>query len=130
MSLRDRLRARQLPSQIVTLAAADNGAAEQIQLRALPAADWEALVQLHSPSEQDAARGAAWDVHTFRPALLAASVVTDAGEDPLSEQDWADLIAGHWMTAGEVNTLFNVACTLNDRTPDVSLGKDSTGTPS
>ena len=123
MSLRDRLRARQLPTQTVTLPSGDDGDDEQITLRALPAPEWEALVALHPASAEDQAKGAGWDVTTFRPALLAAAVVTAEGDEPLSEQDWAELIALGVMTAGEVNLLFNTACVLNDRAPDLSLGK-------
>lgn len=124
MGLRDRLRARQLPTQTVTLPAAGDGEPEHIELRALPAAEWETLVALHPPSAEDQAKGAGWDVTTFRPALLAAAVQTGDGDEPLSEQDWAELIALGVMTSGEINLLFNTACVLNDRAPQVSLGKD------
>lgn len=110
---------------MVVLAGVGGEPDERITLRALPASEWEALVGLHPPQPADAARGAAWDVATFRPALLAASVVTDDGEEPLSEEDWAELIVTARMTAGEINALFNGACVLNDRSPDmVSVGKD------
>jgi hypothetical protein len=125
VSLRDRLRARQLPTSVVVLAGTAGEPDETITQRALTASEWEALVGLHPPATADAARGAAWDVATFRPALLAASVVSPEGEEPLSEQDWAELIATARMTAGEVNALFNGACLLNDRAPDVTVGKDS-----
>lgn len=123
MSLRDRLRARQLPTRVVTLAGVDGEPDEEITLRALPAAEWEALVGLHPPQPGDAAKGAAWDVTSFRPALLAASVVAPEDEEPLTEQDWSELILSARMTAGEINLIFNTACLLNDRAPDATVGK-------
>jgi hypothetical protein len=124
VSLRDRLRARQLPTCTVALPGADGGEDEKITLRALPAPEWEALVALHPPVGEDATRGAAWDWRTFRPALLEAAVVTAEGDEPLSAEDWAELIALGAMTAGEINALFNAACMLNDRGPDPLAGKD------
>ncbi len=124
MSLRERLRARQLPREIVTLPpAVEGGEPERIELRALPPDEWEALVGLHPATEGQAAQGAGWNVATFRPALLAASVVTPDGEEPLSEQDWAELVATGSMTIGELNVLLRVAIALNDRSPLVSVGK-------
>lgn len=124
MTLRDRLRARQLPTKVETLPGSAGEPDEQITLRALPAQDWEALIGLHPAAPDEAARGAAWDVKTFRPALLEAAVVSPEGEEPLSAQDWAELIASGRMTSGEINMLFNTACMLNDRAPDAGLGKD------
>lgn len=123
MSLRDRLRARQLPTRVVALPGTAGEPDEEITLRALPAAEWEALIGLHPPSPLEVERGAAWDVATFRPALLAAAVVSPEGEEPLTAEDWAELIGTARMTAGEINLLFNTACMLNDRAPDVSVGK-------
>lgn len=124
MTLRDRLRARQLPTQVVVLPGAAGEPDEPVTLRALPAQEWEALVGLHPPPPDEAAKGAAWDVATFRPALLAESVVCPDGEDPLTAQDWRELISSGRMTAGEVNALFNTACLINDRAPGATTGKD------
>ncbi len=126
MSLRERLRARQLPTAVVTLSPVVPGAdPEQVRVRAIPADDWEALVALHPPTEAQRERGDAWDPATFRSALLAACVLTPEGEEPLTEEEWADAAASGWMVVGELNALFNCAYLLNDRTPQVSaLGKD------
>lgn len=125
MSLRDRLRVRQLPTEVVTLPSPGEGDAELIEMRAMPAGDWEALVALHPPTEEQLEQGAEWNIATFRPALLASAVVTPGGEEPLSTQDWADLTASGAMTIGELNALFSVAVSLNDRAPMMTVGKGS-----
>ena len=106
------------------LPASGDQPAELVQLRGLPAEEWEALVQLHPPVGAARDEGALWNVVTFRPALLAVSVLPDEGEEPLSEQDWAEIIALKTMTSGEINSIYNRAVDLNSRTPDVDLGKD------
>lgn len=124
MSLRERLRSRQLPRETVSLpGAADGGEQEQFELHAIPPGEWEALVALHPPTEAQSARGDQWDISTFRPALLAASVVPPTGEDGLTEADWADAAVQGWLTIGELNVLLGVAISLNDRSPLVSVGK-------
>lgn len=124
MSLRERLRARQLPRETVTLPAAAEGAdPERFELCAIPPGEWEALVALHPPTEQQVAVGDQWNIATFRPALLAVSVNPPDGEDALTESDWADAAAQGWLTIGELNVLFGVAISLNDRSPLVSVGK-------
>lgn len=122
MSQRDRLRARELPRETVTLPGAGEEV-ERFELRAIPPQEWEALVGLHPPTEAQQKAGDLWNVATFRPALLAVTVAAPEGEDPLSEADWADAAAQGWMTIGELNTLLGVAISLNDRSPLVSVGK-------
>jgi hypothetical protein len=164
-SLRDRLRERQLPTEVVELPldppehaarsrelssaewalelARDRGAGDlgalradvdaartalagcdvvTVTLRALPAADWEALLELHQPGEEDRKRGAEW-APSFRLALLAASVVPDEGDAPTSEDEWAAMAKDGSLGAGEVNALFTVAVNLNLRAPDSRVGK-------
>lgn len=123
MSLRERLLARQLPSEVVTLPAVGGGEPERIELRAIPADVWEALAAAHPPTAEEAEQGADWNISTFRPALLALSVVTPEGEEPLTESDWGQLATSGAMAAGELTLLFNVAVALNDRSPLASVGK-------
>lgn len=125
MTLRDRLRARQLPTESVTLPTGGEGDPEVIEMRALRASEWEALVLLHPPTEGQLAQGADWNIATFRPALLGVAVVTPDGEEPLTAQDWAELTASGAMTIGELNLLFDVAVALNDRSPMMTVGKGS-----
>lgn len=103
--------------------ALDALASEPVTLRALPPAEWEALVELHTPSAEQQAAGARWSVSTFRPALLAASVVPGEGEVPLTEAEWEQVAKDGTLAMGELNTLFNTAVSLNLRGPAISTGK-------
>ncbi|MFC5996952.1 hypothetical protein ACFQE5_22330 [Pseudonocardia hispaniensis] len=94
-----------------------------VPLRALPPEAWEELIESHPPSEEQRAKGAIWDPKTFRYALLAASVDTPDGEQPLSEGEWRQLAAARHVTDGELNELFDAAISLNGRAPRVSTGK-------
>lgn len=100
---------------------------ENLTVKALPAADLEALVGAHPPTEEQLAEtpGITFNRDTFFPALLAACV--DDGED---EEGWRDLMESGDLANSEIDTLIATAMTLNDRSPSVILGKGSTTTPS
>lgn len=116
----DQLEARVDAAQVVL----DTCEVEKVTVRALPPDEWEELVDLHPPTEAQRANGALWNVTTFRPALLALSVVPAEGDDPMSAEDWASLSkeAGA-LAAGELNALFNAAVSVNFRTPSSAVGK-------
>lgn len=123
-SLRDRLRARALPTAVVTLQPSREGDdPEEITLRGLVPDVYEALVEAHPPTAEQRERGAMWDHRTFRAALLAACVFTPDGEEPLTEADWADLATSGAIAAGELLQLFNAAVYVNDRSPLARVGK-------
>lgn len=165
-SLRDRLRARPLPSTTVYLpadpaaatrleqeaataewqleaarargsidvaaerarvaqarAALDGLPTEPVLLRAVAPAEWEALVDMHPATEEQRAAGHTWNVATFRPALLAASVVPPDGEDPLTDEDWAQLSKDGAIGVGELSALYTAAVNLNWRGPASAVGK-------
>jgi hypothetical protein len=105
-------------------AALDGCAVDLVTLRALPPAEWEALVDAHPPTEEQLNGGAQWNLQSFRPALLAVSVVADDGDAPVSESDWAALAKEPSLTGGELAALFHAAVTLNLRGPSASVGKD------
>lgn len=105
--------------------AAVDAAFEFVVIKALPPADMEALIAGHPPTDEQQESGAAFNRHTFYPALLAACV-----ESPETEEDWAEIITSGELVMGEFNTLVGVAMELNDRSPSVSLGKGSTPTRS
>lgn len=96
----------------------DAAPAVEVKLTAIPPAEWEGLVAAHPPTPAELARGAQWDVPTFRPALLAVSVVTD-GPVP----DWERLAKEGRMTAGELQALFDSAVMLNVRGLSAAVGK-------
>lgn len=90
---------------------------ETLILRAIPSVDMERLIELHPPKKDS---DDAWNVETFRPALLAACV-----EGDMTEQDWAEFLAG--CPLGDKRELFTAALRVNDRSPDPSVGKDWMG---
>jgi hypothetical protein len=93
-----------------------------VTLRALPAADWEALLELHPAADADREKGASWGPG-FRLALLAVSVVPDDGDTPTTEAEWEGMAKDGSLGAGEINALFTVAVGLNLRSPDTRVGK-------
>lgn len=123
MTLRERLLAQQLPQRTVTLAPVVEGAAaDEVIVRALHAPEWDALVQLHPPTPEQAENGWQWNVATFRPALLAACATTPDGEDPLDEAEWAQLLL--LMPVGDRELLFGGALDVNEnRWPGAEVGK-------
>lgn len=124
MSLRQRLVAQQLPQRTVLLSPVEAGGdPDEVTVRALPASEWDALVQLHPPSEEQKADGWAWDLESFRPALLVACVVSPADEgDPLDEGEWAQLLTQ--MPVGDRELLWGAALDVNEnRWPGADVGK-------
>ena len=124
MSLRQRLVAQQLPERTVTLSPASEGAEPYtVTVRALRADDWDALVQLHPPTDEQRKQGWEWNLASFRPALLAACVVSpaDVGE-PLDEVEWAQLLLS--MPIGDRERLYGAAVDVNDHGwPGADVGK-------
>lgn len=98
---------------------------ETVTMTALPAADFEELMNAHQPTAEQREQGFGFNRETFFPALLSACV-----EGPESPEDWAEMIHSGELVMGEVSTLCRVAMELNDRSPSVSLGKGSTTTTS
>jgi len=98
----------------------------EVTLRALPAPEWEALVELHPATDEQQSRGMQWNAATFRPALLAACVVPPEDEpEPLTAEYWVQVVKDGELAAGEYNTLCNAAVTLNLRGPASAVGKES-----
>lgn len=96
---------------------------EEVTLQALRPAEWDALIDLHPPTDEQRATGAQWNVVTMRPALLAAAVVPAEGDAPLSESDWEQLAKASGLASGELTALFNAAVSLNVRVPSSAVGK-------
>jgi hypothetical protein len=97
----------------------------EVTLRTLPPPEWEALVELHPATGDQQERGMQWNPATFRPALLAACVVPADGDEPLSAEDWSQVVKDGELGAGEYNTLINTAVALNLRAPASAVGNGS-----
>jgi hypothetical protein len=97
----------------------------EVTVRTLPPPEWEALVELHPATEEQQSQGMTWNPVTFRPALLEACVVTPEGDEPLTADDWAQIVKAGELAAGEYNALCNVAVNLNLRSPASAVGKGS-----
>lgn len=102
-----------------------DAAFEYVTLKALSAPEFEALLSAHPPRPDQRSEGLSWNRDTFFPAILAACV-----EGPETEQDWAEMLRDGTFVMGEFSALISTAMQLNDRSPDVSLGKGSTTTHS
>lgn len=96
---------------------------EYVTVQALPASDMEALIAQHPPKDDQ--KGFTFNPETFYPALLAACV-----EGPETADDWNQMINSRELVIGEVNALVRTAMELNDRSPNVIMGKGLTTTPS
>lgn len=104
----------------------DEGFAE-IPLRALPPAEFEELMLAHpaTDAQKDRQPNATFNPDTLIPALLAACAEVDG----MGLDDWTDLVGKSGsVTAGEKAALFEAAMQINDRSPEVRVGKGSTPT--
>jgi hypothetical protein len=97
----------------------------ELTLRTLPPPEWEALVELHSATQEQQEQGHRWNPTTFRPAVLAACVVPEDGEQPLTADDWEQIVKDGQLAAGEYNALFTAAVNLNLRAPASAVGNGS-----
>jgi hypothetical protein len=105
---------------------------EVLEVAAIPPSEFDALVSAHPPSDElREKQQAAWDPLTFPPALLAACIGRDLPEaERMSEKDWAEFMTSAAAASGEMGLLFATCMTVNDRSPDVQVGKGYGGTPS
>jgi hypothetical protein len=115
-----------LAAEYAALTRAEHALAEvpvrRITVKALPPKRWNELRNLHPPAD-DAKPGALWNPDTFRPALLAESVVPPEGEPAPTAAQWQQLAESGSISDGEINELFFKAIELNGSAPQVSLGK-------
>lgn len=117
----DHTRLSDLREALQTAQARVDAAFEYFVINAIPAHEFEALINDHPPSPDQRKEGMSWNRETFFPALLAACV-----EGSESARDWADMLKDGTFILGEWTALISTALQLNDRSPDVNLGKGST----
>jgi hypothetical protein len=98
---------------------------EVLVVSPLPAAEYEDLIVEHPPTEAQRALGYIWNPDGFMPALLAACIGQDLPpEDRLSAKDWIDWATTAGSAAGgELTALFAACIRINDRAPDLDVGK-------
>lgn len=98
---------------------------EVFELRCLTPRAWDDLVNDHPPTDEQRRQGWAWNVDSFRPALLAETVITpdEDQEEPLTARHWVEVAEEGELTPGELELLFATAVGLNQRQPRLDLGK-------
>lgn len=114
----------ELENRVAAAQAAVDVHYETVVLRALPPAEFEALIAAHPPADGQQSREV-WNETTLRAPLIAACADGDMTED-----DWVEFLTKGPVTTGEVRMLFSAAVSVNDRTADVRVGKGSSKTPS
>lgn len=100
---------------------------EQITLVAMPAQDWDCLVDAHPPADDKAKKYGAWcNPMTLLPAALVACVQNSDA----TEQDWAEYVVTGAMGPGDATALLDKLVSLHSREVGDGPGKDSTGSRS
>lgn len=95
---------------------------EVLQVHPIPPREYDDLLTAHPPSAEQQKQGHIWNLATFGPALLAACV--DRGtDDQLSEAEWVEDIDAGVYAPGELTRLLQTCIDVNDRAPDVQVGK-------
>jgi hypothetical protein len=98
---------------------------ELLYVSPIAPSEYDELIGEHPPTDEQRGQGASWNVVTFLPALLAACIGQDLPTaERMSEKDWTD-----WTTtasagvSGELVVLYRTCLRVNDRSPDVHVGK-------
>lgn len=93
----------------------------RISFKGLTMLDFDALVNEHPPTKEDAKNDMQWNEETFVYALLEASCVN---EDNMTAEEWkADLNSGRW-TRADRNALFNAVYSANLQDFSAGIPKD------
>ncbi len=79
-----------------------------LSMRAIGAADYDKLVTKYPPQPEQRVEGAAFNINTFGPALLARVVV----EPVADENEWKQVWASQAWSVGEVREIFFAAANL------------------
>jgi len=105
---------------------------ETLTVSPLAPLEYEALIQAHPPTEQQQGQGYIWNPEGFMPALMAACIGRDLPpEDRMTEKDWVSLLtSASAASAGELTALYGLCVRMNDRAPDLLMGKEFGATPS
>lgn len=85
-------------------------------LRALSATAWDKLVARHPATDAQQTEGAAFNIDTFAPALMARVIVEPEAEESFWKERWSDPNWGR----GEVASLYFACSGLCDRGLDLA----------
>lgn len=117
--------------QVVDLEAQVEEATVTLAFRSIGRHAVNALIDANPPTETDKADAERIKVdpddlpwgQSFEPALLAASLLPEEGEEPLTAEDFAALYESEDWTAAELRTLFSTALSVNNSNSIEALGK-------
>jgi hypothetical protein len=91
-----------------------------LHLRALSRDAYEQLLREHPPTEKQKADRESYDLTTFMPALIAATLVDPESEEPVFDASEVSELIADWNQA-ETATLWNAAVSVCTRNPTASL---------
>lgn len=114
---------RRLEKEVTMLLPVGDGKTEEASFlfASIGAQEWDHLVAKHPPTTEQRSDGAAFNMHTFAPALLARVCV-----DPeLTESDWKEIWDSPDWNRGEVVQFYATAVELCSTGMDVPFsGRD------
>lgn len=117
-------------TRLVDAEKARDDATETFRFRALPMAEYRALIEEHPPSDDALAEAERtktappdFDLSTFAPALVAASMI----EPDLTGDEITEMWASPEWAYGDLMVLFATANALCGSSNVVALGKGSAG---
>lgn len=91
----------------------------RLWFRGLSDDDFDALVDMHPPTDEERNDGASWNRETFIPALLAACTV----DSDLTEAEWAAKLAEENTPAAERRAMVSMAIAAQRQTLADSVPK-------
>lgn len=109
--------------ELTILLPVDGGTTEEVTFlfQSIGAQEWDRLVAKYPPTSEQRAEGAAFNMHTFAPALLARVCI-----DPeLTEDEWKEIWNSPDWNRGEVIQFFYTAVDLCSTGMDIPFsGRD------
>lgn len=109
--------------ELTVLLPVEGGKTEEVSFlfRAIGARDWDKLVSKFPPTTEQRADGASFNMHTFAPALLAAT----CADPEMSEAQWKEIWESPDWNRGEIIQLYATAVDLCSAGMDIPFsGRD------
>ena len=114
---------KRLEKELTLLLPMGNGKNEEVSFlfQSIGAQEWDRLVGKYPPTSEQRAEGAAFNMHTFAPALLSRVCV----EPQMSEEEWKEIWDSPDWNRGEVVQFYVTAVELCSTGMDVPFsGRD------